>query len=268
MPPSASPSRLRVAFAPRYARQAPEHTRLYALVRDHAPALRARLADEGRTLPGYVREEFDAFLRCGVLEHGFVRVVCEHCHAERLVAFSCKKRGFCPSCGARRMAESARHLVEDVFGARPVRQWVLSFPYPLRFLFASKPHSIGPVLAVVQRVIGAWLADEAGVARRVAQCGAVTLIQRFGSAFNLNVHFHMLFLDGVYEPRAGRKPRLHRARAPTSEALTKLCGKIARRVCRHLAKQGWLESEDDVPFLTDAASGDEGMDGLHMSAVT
>ncbi|MCV6152461.1 transposase zinc-binding domain-containing protein, partial [Pseudomonas aeruginosa] len=47
---------------------------------------------EGRSLPGYVREAFDAYLRCGVLEHGFLRVVCEHCRAERLVAFSCKKR--------------------------------------------------------------------------------------------------------------------------------------------------------------------------------
>jgi hypothetical protein len=78
------------------------------------------------------------------------------------MAFSCKKRGFCPSCGARRMVGSARHLVEDVFGPRPVRQWVLSFPFrplrdnarvarcafasplrgsfgPLRFLFASRP---------------------------------------------------------------------------------------------------------------------------------
>jgi len=132
-----------------------------------------------------VREEFEAFLRCGVLDHGFLRVVCEHCHAERLLAFSCKKRGFCPSCGARRMAESARHLVEEVFGPRPVRQWVLSFPYPLRFLFASKPEAIGPVLAIVHRVIAGWLADQAGVERNTAQCGAVTLIQRFGSALNL-----------------------------------------------------------------------------------
>ena len=51
-----------------------------------------------------------------MLEHGFLRVVCEHCRAEMLVAYSCKKRGFCPSCGARRMAESARHLVGEVFG--------------------------------------------------------------------------------------------------------------------------------------------------------
>lgn len=79
-----------------------------------------RLAREDRVLPEYVRQEFDEFLRCGVLEHGFLRVVCDQCHAERLVAFSCKRRGFCPSCGARRVAESARHLVEEVFGPSPV----------------------------------------------------------------------------------------------------------------------------------------------------
>ena len=68
---------------------------------------------------------------------------------------------------------------------RPVRQWVLSFPVPLRFLFASKPETIGPVLGIAHRVIAGWLADQAGVDRATAQCGAVTLIQRFGSALNL-----------------------------------------------------------------------------------
>ena len=55
----------------------------------------------------------------------------------------------------------------------------------LRFLFASKPEAIGPVLGIVHRVIAGWLADQAGVERSTAQCGAVTLIQRFGSALNL-----------------------------------------------------------------------------------
>jgi ribosomal protein S27E len=114
-------------------------TLLYALVQAHYPDFLARLEAEDRCVPAYVREEFEEYLRCGVLEHGFLRVVCGQCHAERLVAFSCKKRGICPSCGALRMAESARHLVGEVFGARPVRQWVLSFPYPLRLLFASSP---------------------------------------------------------------------------------------------------------------------------------
>jgi len=211
-----------------YARRASERTPLYALVQAHYPDLIARLAVEDRSLPEYVREEFEAFLRCGVLDHGFLRVVCEQCHAERLLAFSCRKRGFCPSCAARRMAESARHLAKKVFGPRPVRQWVLSFPVSMRFLFSSRPEAIGPVLGIVHRVIAGWLADQAGGDCASAQFGAVTQIQRFGSTLNLNVHFHMLMLDGLYEPVAAQpdKPRLHRARAPTFAQLTHLTGKI------------------------------------------
>ena len=62
----------------------------------------------------YVTKEFDEYLKCGRLEHGFLRVRCESCHDEKLVAFSCKRRGFCPSCGARRMADSAALLVDDI----------------------------------------------------------------------------------------------------------------------------------------------------------
>lgn len=101
------------------------------------------------------------------------------------------------------MAQSARHLVEEVFGPRAVRQWVLSFPYPLRFLFASKPDAIGPVLAIVHRVIAGWLADQTGIERARAQYGTVTLIQRFGSALNLNIHFHMLLCSGSLSQSAG-----------------------------------------------------------------
>ena len=54
------------------------------------------------------------------LEHGFLRVRCEDCHHERLVAFSCKRRGICPSCGARRMAEGAALLVDDVLPHQPI----------------------------------------------------------------------------------------------------------------------------------------------------
>ena len=109
-----------------------------------------------------------------------------------------ERRGFCPSCGARRMAESAALLVDEVLPHQPMRQWVLSFPYQLRFLFASRPELMGNVLGIVYRAIASYLIKKAGLTRKSAQCGAVTLIQRFGSALNLNLHFHMLFLDGVY----------------------------------------------------------------------
>jgi Transposase zinc-binding domain len=82
-------------------------------------------------LPEFVKDECDAFLECGILAHGFLRLRCAACTHEKLVAFSCKRRGFCPSCGARRMAETAAHLVDYVIPRVPVRQWVLSFPIPL-----------------------------------------------------------------------------------------------------------------------------------------
>lgn len=88
-----------------------------------------QLAQQGKSLPDHVHREFQACLKCGSLEHGFLRVRCDTCHFERLVALSCKKRGFCPSCGARRMAETAALLADDVFPDVLLRQQVISFPF-------------------------------------------------------------------------------------------------------------------------------------------
>ena len=60
------------------------------------------------------------------------------------------------------MAESAILLVDEVFPAQPVRQWALSFPYPLRFLFASRPEVISRVLGVVYGCIGTHVVKKAG----------------------------------------------------------------------------------------------------------
>ena len=171
-----------------YQRHRPEQTLLYQIIEQHYPAFTAHLAARGSVLPGYVQRAFEAYLKCGRLEHGFLRVRCERCHAEHLVAFSCKHRGFCPSCGARRMVESAALLVDEVLPEQPIRQWVLSFPYPLRFLFATKPAVMGKVLSIVYRCLATHLIKKAGFSRNTAQTGAVTLIQRFGSALNLNIH--------------------------------------------------------------------------------
>jgi hypothetical protein len=102
------------------------------------------------------------------------------------VAFSCKRRGFCPSCGARRMVETAAHLVDHVIPRVPVRQWVLSFPIALRILFAAHPQLLTPLLRIIHRLIARFLIQQAGLKGSEAHTGAVTLIQRFGSAANLN----------------------------------------------------------------------------------
>jgi len=80
------------------------------------------------------------------------------------------------------MVECATLLVDEVLPHLPMRQWVLSVPFQLRFLFASQPQVMGKVLGIVYRAIEIHLIHQAGQTRNTARTGAVTLIQRFGSA--------------------------------------------------------------------------------------
>jgi ribosomal protein S27E len=227
---------------------------LYQVVQEYWPEFQAELASHGKCLPAYVTKEFDGYLKCGRLEHGFLRVRCESCHDEKLVAFSCKKRGFCPSCGARRMADSAALLVDQVLPYQPMRQWVLSVPFPLRFLFASKPAVMGKVLGIVHRAIATHLIRKADYTKTTAQTGAITLIQCFGGALNLNIHFHMLYLDGVYIGGSDGQPmRFRRVKAPTNAELTQLTHTIAYRAARYLERQGLLERDTGNIYLTPEA---------------
>jgi ribosomal protein S27E len=228
---------------------------LYQIVQEYWPEFQAELAIHGKTLPKYVTKEFDEYLKCGRLEHGFLRVKCESCHDEKLLAFSCKRRGFCPSCGARRMTDSAALLVDEILPHQPMRQWVLSVPFPLRFLFASQPAVMGRVLGIVYRAIATHLARKAGYTKATARTGAVTLIQCFGGALNAHIHFHMLFLDGVYADNKHGTSGFHRLKAPTNDELTQLTHTIAHRVGRYLERQGLLMRDTDQSYLTADAVG-------------
>jgi hypothetical protein len=77
-----------------YKRHRPENTLLYQLVERHCPVFKETLFEQGKHLPAFVDREFDDFLRCGRLENGFLRVVFGDCKHEKLVGFSCKRRGF------------------------------------------------------------------------------------------------------------------------------------------------------------------------------
>jgi len=147
------------------------------------------------------------------------------------------------------MTESAALLVDEVFPEQPIRQWVLSFPYPLRFLFARRPGVMSRVLGIVYRCIATHLTKKAGLSRRTAQTGAVTLVQRFGSALNLNVHFHMLFLDGVYVERHDGSLRFRWVTAPTGAELARLTQALALRIGRYLERQGLLERDEQHCYL-------------------
>jgi ribosomal protein S27E len=129
-----------------YQRHKPEETALYKIVQENLETFLAMVrAETGQPLPDFVEKEFYEYLKCGVLAHGFLRVQCESCRHEKLVAFSCKRRGFCPSCGVRRMSETAIHLVDSVLPIKPIRQWVISFPFQIRLLLAIRPKLMGDV---------------------------------------------------------------------------------------------------------------------------
>jgi hypothetical protein len=240
---------------PGYARHRPEETLLYRLVEEHYPAFLAARDAADRTLPKHVQAEFDAYLKCGRFEYGFLRVKCERCQAEKLVAFSCKGRAICPSCGARRMAECAALLVDEVLPERPLRQWVLSLPFALRFLLAREPGVLTHVLGIVYGEIARAILEKARLTRATGATGAVTLIQRFGSALNLNVHLHMLFLDGAYLLDTS-PPVFRRIGAPSAAELAALLARIAERIGRALERTGWLERDCETSYLAlDPASG-------------
>lgn len=101
----------------------PERTLLYQIVDDYFPAFVQHLEAPEVYLPAYVEQEFEDYLKCGRLEDGFLRVRYEQFHSEHLVAFSYKRRGFCPSCGARGTDGSRNHSADSYLGAS---NWPLS----------------------------------------------------------------------------------------------------------------------------------------------
>ncbi|VAX12385.1 hypothetical protein MNBD_GAMMA24-1179 [hydrothermal vent metagenome] len=128
---------------------------------------------------------------------------------------------------------------------------------------------MGWVLGIVYRVIATHLIKKAGFTKKTAQTGAVTLIQRFGSALNLNIHFHMLFLDGVYlDSATGSASRFCWVKAPTSAELTQLAHTIAQRIGRFLERQGLLERDAENSYLASDAVDEDPMTQLLGYSIT
>ncbi len=153
------------------------------------------------------------------------------------------------------MIESAALLVDSVLPHEPMRQWVLSVPYPLRFLFASHPQVMGKALKIVYRVISTYLIKKTGHSKKTARTGAVTLIQRFGSALNLNIHFHMLFLDGVYVDDADSEggQRFVPVYNHTKADITRLAHLISVRIARFLSRTGLIEADAENSYLSESS---------------
>ncbi len=228
-----------------------------------------------------MRNEFKRYLDCGILANGFARIRCPDCAYDTVVGFSCKGRGFCPSCMGRRMADTAARLVDQVLPEVPVRQWVLSLPWQVRFLLAKDETLLTQSLRIwidavfrllrrkhayrkegVELVTDWWRYRKRLKGCKEAEPGGVTAIQRFGSSLNLNVHFHSLILDGVYveDPKTGER-RFEELPEPGPDDLQQVLGWVIRGIQRMLSKKGYfvegVEEAADRPPQEEPAVLDE-----------
>ena len=121
-----------------------------------------------------------------------------------------------------------------------------------RWRLAAQSKLVTPVLQVVHRVVTRHLLGQAGLKAEEADSGAVTLIQRFGSAANLNIHLHCLVLDGVYRRSAEGAPQFVEVAAPTDEALQAVLHRIITRLMGLLTRRGVLvEEEEGSTYIAD-----------------
>jgi hypothetical protein len=148
------------------------------------------------------------------------------------------------------MANTGAHLVDRVIPDVPVRQLVLSIPHELRMLAAFKPDVLTALSRIFVEVASASYRARArklhGIDRGMT--GAVTFVQRFGGSLNLNVHFHVVFLDGVFTRSEHHRVGFHSLPAPDRDQLDAIVRGVHERALAWLRKHGYLdgEREDDA----------------------
>lgn len=229
----------RPLLPPGYVPRQPAKTALYQTLDGHLDEFIEFTELQGRTVPRFVVDNLRAVVKCGVLQEGFIRCWCPTCKDDLLVPFSCGQRGVCPSCAGRKMADTAAWLVDELIPNVPVRQFVISFPWDLRFMMAwdadLTSRAIGLFIDSVSRMY-ARLADLPGDGP--VRTGSVTSIQRFDSSLGLDVHTHSLFLDGVYtrDERTG-KLRFHPLRRLRERDVRELAEEVRNRIAALLKRR-------------------------------
>jgi uncharacterized Zn finger protein (UPF0148 family) len=229
-----------------YRRREPERSVLYQLVyhgRDELPRVWGeRFQPEYGVLRDEVLTTLDEYLNCGILVHGAARVHCDTCKHSLLVAFSCKKRGVCPSCGAKRAVKFAEHLYENVLEEVPNRHVVFTIPKRLRGYFRYD-RKLGSVLFQA-----AWQSLVATLGTFDALAAAVLTIQTAGEALNFHPHLHGCLADGLFYSN-GKFQRF----AFIDQAA--LIAAFATRVLSALCDKELIRDEDVAQIMSQKHSG-------------
>ena len=164
----------------------------------------ARFRESYGGLPPRVRELLERFLRCGDLHYGFVRLRCLNpdCKEkeEKLVPFSCKSRGLCPSCGQRRAVAWAERMVEEVLPIVPYRQLVFTIPVALRKAFLFDRSLYGELCRVAYGSTRDFLRSRATLLARHLKAVPAMIVspQSFGDLLVPHSHAHALVSLGLF----------------------------------------------------------------------
>ena len=229
-----------------YRRREPERSALYQLVYHGRDQLSQVWSERFQPEYGVLRDEvlitLDEYLNCGLLAHGAARVYCDTCKHSLLVAFSCKKRGVCPSCGAKRAVQFAEHLYENVLDEVPNRHVVFTIPKRLRGYFRYD-RKLGSILFQA-----AWGSVQAVLGVEGAVPAAVLTLQTAGEALNFHPHLHGALADGVFFPDG----KFQRFAVIDQGALNKAFGD---RVLAALRGKDLISDEDAAQILSQKHSG-------------
>jgi hypothetical protein len=148
------------------------------------------------------------------------------------------------------MADTAAHLVDHVIPPVPVRQWVFSLPYAMRYRVAFDSALFTGVLGIMIGTVFEFLkrrASDSGIPK--SKCGAVAFVQRFGSAANLNPHAHILVLDGVYASLDAERPVFYSVRPPDTKDVAGVAERVAMRVTALLEERDSGSAPEQEPAM-------------------
>ena len=215
----------------------PERTVLYRVLFHYFDRFLAeyegRFEKEYGFLRPIIKEVVERYLDCGNPRCGFARIRCPDCGEERLLMFSCRTRGFCPSCHSKRLEEWGEWMRETLLLDVPHRQVVFTIPKMLRLFFKYNRRLLGSLCRCALRSLARYFEIVAGCE---LMPGVIAAIQTFGARINLHPHHHLLVTEGGVD-KAGffhKVPRIDDSR---------LAELFAREVLADLARKELLSPE-------------------------
>ena len=183
-----------------YRRRKPQYTPYYQCIEDYYEEFKRTYDRKFSQKYGYLRSHIEKviyqYLDCGILHNGFARIKCHSCGHENLLAFSCKRRHFCPSCHAKRCVEFGEFLCANILKKVPHRHFVFSMPKILRKYFLFNRDLLKDLSRISWEIVKDYYTNTC--MKEDASPAAVAVTQTFGDFLSFNPHIHILAADGCF----------------------------------------------------------------------